>query len=178
MYVPYGPPVYRTAPTAHFRPLWAVDYAEALNMMKQAVQGERNDELFYSDLIEMAPTKEQKDIIASIREDERGHNRMFRAMYRELTGQEIPPSATAESYEKPKSYLTGIEKALFGELAAVERYRKMSSGLPAGVYRDTVQGILQDELKHAAKYNYLFTLNKTAGSRSYSREEGKRSLAR
>ncbi|MNP86610.1 hypothetical protein D3C76_1869540 [compost metagenome] len=46
-----------------------------------------------------------------------------------------------------------------GELGAVERYRNIWFGLPVGIYKDTVYGIILDELKHAAKYNYLITLN-------------------
>ncbi|MGZ9586563.1 ferritin-like domain-containing protein [Paenibacillus marinisediminis] len=143
---------------ANFQPVWATTYAQALEGIYHAVQGEKHDELFYDDLINMAPTKEQKDIIASIRNDERGHNRMFREMYTELTGRHIPAS-TDVSYTKPASYNEGLVTALFGELSAVENYRKIWSGLPAGIYKDTVLGIIMDEQKHASKYNYLFTLN-------------------
>ncbi|WP_027091952.1 ferritin-like domain-containing protein [Cohnella thermotolerans] len=153
----WSAPVYGYRQT--FQPVWATTYAHALDMIKEAVQGERHDELFYDDMIKLAPTQEQKKIIASIRDDERGHNRMFRSMYRELTGQDIPLAAE-EPYEKPRSYLSGLVTALFGELAAVERYRTIWSALPPGVYKDTVLGILMDEQKHATKYNYLYALNK------------------
>ncbi|KZL88551.1 hypothetical protein CLMAG_62060 [Clostridium magnum DSM 2767] len=44
---------------------------EALALIKEAIQGEREDELFYDYLLSLAPTKEEKDIIASIRDDEK-----------------------------------------------------------------------------------------------------------
>ena len=69
------------------------------------------------------------------------------------------PAGGEETFEKPKSYLEGIKKALFGELGAVERYRAIRRGLPMGPYRDILFDIITDELKHASKYNYLFTLN-------------------
>lgn len=120
--------------------------------------GERNDELFYDELINLAPTKEQVAIIESIRNDERGHNKMFREMYRALTGQEIT-GISNEQYVKVQSYEEGLQRALMGELGAVERYRNIWFGLPVGIYKDTVYGIILDELKHAAKYNCLITLN-------------------
>lgn len=84
MYVtyPYG---YRYT----FTPVWATSSAEALELIKTAVQGERNDELFYDSLIQLSPDANQAAIIKSIRNDERGHNQMFRQMYKDLTGQEI-----------------------------------------------------------------------------------------
>ena len=60
----------------------------ALQLTKEAVQGEREDELFYQFLISIAPTQE-KEIIASIRDDEKKHNFMFRKIYRDFTGTEV-----------------------------------------------------------------------------------------
>ncbi|MEK5261484.1 ferritin-like domain-containing protein [Paenibacillus sp. FSL L8-0663] len=143
---------------ADFVPIWNTGFPKAVQMIKEAVQGERNDELFYGELINLAPSQEQVAIIESIRNDERGHNKMFREMYRALTGQEIA-GISSEQYERVQSYTEGLQRALMGELGAVERYRNIWFGLPAGIYKDTVYGIILDELKHAAKYNYLITLN-------------------
>ncbi|MGG1636000.1 ferritin-like domain-containing protein [Paenibacillus sp. FSL K6-3182] len=141
-----------------FIPIWSTGFPEAVQMIKEAVQGERNDELFYDELINLAPSQEQVAIIESIRNDERGHNKMFREMYRALTGHEIT-GISSEQYERVQSYTEGLQRALQGELGAVERYRKIWFGMPVGIYKDTVYGIILDELKHAAKYNYLITLN-------------------
>ena len=131
---------------------------EALEWVKEAVQGEREDELFYDYLISVAPTREEKEIIASIRDDERRHNRLFRKIYKDFTGMEVP-SGGEETFERPRSYIDGIKKALFGELRAVEKYRAIRRALPMGPYRDILFDIITDEIKHSSKYNYLFTLN-------------------
>ncbi|MEG0775108.1 ferritin-like domain-containing protein, partial [Clostridium sp.] len=131
---------------------------EALKLAKQAVQGEREDELFYDYLICIAPSKEEKDIIKSIRDDERKHNKMFRAMYKYYTGEDIRTSKD-EGFDKPCSYIDGIKKALFGELSAMERYRIIRAGLPDRYFRDMAFEILTDEMKHATKYNYILNLN-------------------
>jgi rubrerythrin len=141
-----------------FMPVWNTGLPQAIQMMKEAVQGERNDELFYDELINLAPSQDQAVMIESIRNDERSHNKMFREMYHELTGQEIS-GISSEQYERVQSYTEGLQRAMLGELGAVERYRNIWFGLPAGIYKDTLYGIILDELKHATKYNYLITLN-------------------
>ncbi len=132
---------------------------EALELVRNAVQGEREDELFYNYLISVAPTQEEKDIISSIRDDEMKHNKMFREIYYYFTGEELPRNVQAE-FKEPENYIDGLRRALFGELAAMERYRIIRAGLPSKYYRDMVFEILTDELKHADKYNYLLTLNR------------------
>jgi len=131
---------------------------EALEGIKKAVQSEKENELFYDYLISEAPTNEEKEIIGSIRDDERRHKELFRNIYGDLTGIEVT-IGEEESFEKPKSYLDGIKKALFGELRAVEKYRAIRKGLISRLYRDILFDIITDEIKHASKYNYLFTLN-------------------
>ncbi|WP_239616531.1 ferritin-like domain-containing protein [Cohnella mopanensis] len=143
-----------------FEPIWTTSFPQALKLIAEAVQGERNDELFYDELIRLAPNSEQASIIASIRDDERGHNQMFRAIYKEVTGQDIT-GISNEQFQRVGSFDEGIQKALMGELSAVEKYRKIWFGLPQGIYKDTVYGIILDELKHASKYNYLITVNRT-----------------
>lgn len=142
---------------------------EALESIKEAVQGEREDELFYDYLISVAPTMEEKKIIASIRDDEKNHNRLFRIIYKDFTGGKEVPAGNEETFEKPKSYLEGIEKALFGELRAVEKYRDIRSALAISMYRDILFDIITDEIKHASKYNYLFTLNNSTNASSKNR---------
>lgn len=132
---------------------------EALKLVRNAVQGEREDEIFYDYMISVAPTKEEKDIISSIRDDEIKHNKMFREIYYYFTGEELPRNTHAD-FKEPESYVDGLRRALFGELSAMERYRIIRAGLPTRYYRDMVFEILTDELKHADKYNYLLSLNR------------------
>lgn len=131
---------------------------DALDLIKKAVQGEKNDELFYDYLISLAPSREEVDIISGIRDDEKKHNKMFREIYSYFTGQELSPESN-EEIEKPASYIEGIRKALLGELAAMERYRDIRAGIPTRYYKDMVFEILMDELKHADLYNYILNIN-------------------
>lgn len=131
---------------------------EALELVKDAIQDERKDELFYDYLISVAPTQEEKNIITTIRDDERKHRGYFREIYGFYNGETMPLRDDVH-FEKPKSYIDGIKKAKFGELAAVEKYRDIRAGLPDRYYRDMVFEIITDELKHADKYDYILYLS-------------------
>ncbi|MDD4767603.1 MAG: ferritin-like domain-containing protein [Desulfotomaculaceae bacterium] len=146
---------YKYFPSYMYSPAFA--YPEALNLIVQSVSSEREDELFYNYMLSVAPPG-QKEIIASIRDDEIKHARILREIYWEVTGRDIPPAA-GETFEQPANYREGITRALFGELAAVERYRRILFGFEALVYRNMITEIYTDELKHASKWNYLFALN-------------------
>ncbi|MCZ8523511.1 MULTISPECIES: ferritin-like domain-containing protein [Paenibacillus] len=143
---------------AVFLPIWSTSTQQALELIRQSVQGERNDELFYDQLIKMAPDREQAEVIRSIRNNERGHNQMFRQIYQNLTGH-VVTGISNEIPEHVNSYTDGLQKAFEGELSAVEKYRMIWFGLPNGIYKDTVLGIILDEQKHAQKYNNLLIRN-------------------
>jgi len=134
------------------------DLMESLVLVEKSVQGERTDELFYDYLISVAPTQEEKNIIMSIRDDERKHNRMFRKIYKDFTQRDIKEDMS-EQFEKPDSYIDGVKKALMGELRAVETYRKIRQGIPYTYYRDMLFEIITDEIKHSIKYNYILNFN-------------------
>lgn len=129
---------------------------QAITLIKQAIPDEKEDEMFYNCLISMAPAEDEKNIIESIRNDEIKHNKMFREIYKFFTGQDFPEVTDVE-VKKPKSYVSGLKQALFGELGAVEKYRNIRAGIPNRYYRDMVFEILTDEMKHADKYNYLLS---------------------
>lgn len=153
---PYMSPSISTDPNQ----MMAYDNLQAaIKLIKNAILGEREDELFYDYLISEAPSEEDKKIIESIRDDERKHNRMFRELYYELTGR-MPPQAAEPEFTKPESYLAGLQQALFGELGAVERYRRILFALTKRKDINMLTEIISDELKHASKYNFLYTKNK------------------
>ena len=81
---------------------------------------------------------------------------MFRRIYTELTRKTLPPPQD-EPFEKPKSYCDGIAKSLQGELAAVERYRKILFAMQSRIHINMLTEIITDELRHANLYNYLFS---------------------
>ncbi|QQE73592.1 ferritin-like domain-containing protein [Brevibacillus composti] len=157
----YGPYGYSTY--TPIKPVSMDRYDDRLDvvtgMIREGIAGERSDELFYDYLISVAPTQQEKDVITSIRDDERKHRRLFRQLYAQLTGQRPGAAEEGEAFQRPASYLSGIEQALMGELKAFERYRTIYRHIPQQ-YRDTLFEIMTDELKHASYYNWLYAKNK------------------
>ena len=132
-----------------------ITFNQAIDLIKQSVAGEREDEMFYDILIKQAPTEKEKDIITSIRNDERKHNKILRELYYSFTGNLIHQNIAEPSREKNLDYKQNLEKALFGELDAVVRYRRILGTMPSGNSYTLLMSIMTDELRHASKYNFL-----------------------
>ena len=128
---------------------------QAIMLINKSVQDEKSDEIFYDNLIEQAPTTKEKDIIKSIRDDERKHNQILRKLYYEFTGQILPQDTLSSNSKDNRDYKSNLEKALFGELDAVAKYRKIMGTMPSGNSYTLLMSIMTDELRHASKYNFL-----------------------
>lgn len=127
----------------------------AIELIRESVGDEREDELFYDNLIKQAPTEKEKEIIRSIRDDERKHNQILRELYYNFTGQVIPVDTSTVNVDNKLNYKEQLEKALFGELNAVVRYRRIMGTMPSGNSYTLLMSIMTDELRHANKYNFL-----------------------
>ncbi len=130
----------------------------ALDLIQQALAGETEDRMFYSWLIENAPSNEDQQIITGIRDNEIGHFDLFRQLYYELTGM-MPQQVQGEQFTPPESYCAGLAKALLGEQNAVQRYRKILYAMQQRVHINMMIEIITDEIRHGILYNYLFTKN-------------------
>lgn len=128
---------------------------QAIELIRQSVRDEKEDELFYDSLLEQAPTEKDKEIIENIRNDERKHNKILRDLYYNFTGQVIPTDISIPSINSTSNYKENLEKALFGELDAVVKYRKILGTMPSGNSYILLMSIMTDELRHASKYNFL-----------------------
>ena len=130
---------------------------QAISLIRQSVGDEKEDEMFYNVLIEQAPTNEEKEIIKSIRDDERKHNQILRKLYYEFTGQILPEDTLSNNSEINMDYKSNLKNALFGELNAVAKYRKILGTMPSGNSYTLLMSIMTDELRHASKYNFLIS---------------------
>lgn len=128
---------------------------EAIELIRKSVEDEKEDELFYDILIQQAPSEKEKSIIRGIRDDEIKHNHILKRLYYEFTGQMLPESTLKNNENQNMDYKSNLEKALFGELDAVSKYRKIMGVMPNGNSYTLLMSIMTDELRHANKYNYL-----------------------
>lgn len=136
-----------------------ISLTEAIDIIRQSINDEKEDELFYDLLINQAKTEQEKSIIADIRNDERKHNQILREVYYKFTGNILPPASNNNNNNNnntnKNTYTQNLEKALFGELNAVKKYRKILGAMPEGDIYTLIMSIMTDELIHASKYNYL-----------------------
>lgn len=133
---------------------------EATELIRQSIQDEREDELFYDHLIEQAPTEMEKGIIKNIRDEEKKHNQILRDLYYSFTAQTILPNLSVSNIDTQLTYRENLEKALFGELNAVVRYRRIMGTMPSGNSYTLLMSIMTDELRHANEYNFLILNSK------------------
>ena len=131
-----------------------VSMAEALELIKSAVEGETEDRMFYSYLIDNAANSKDREIIKGIRDDEIKHAKMFRQLYYELTGKVIGPKQDV-SFEKPASYCEGLIRALMGEQNAVRKYRKILFAMKERRHINALTEIITDEIRHGSLYNLM-----------------------
>ena len=127
---------------------------QALEIIKNSVFGEINDENLYSLMINQAIQDEDKEIISSIANDERKHNNMLRQIYFSLTGVNLPNSKEA-MVPQENTYINNLKNSLFGELEAARRYRGLLANMVDKENYNKIMEIMIDELTHANKYNYL-----------------------
>ena len=132
-----------------------ISFNQAIDLIRQSVAGEKEDEMFYDVLIKQAPTEKEKEIIKSIRNDERKHNKILRDLFYSFTGNMIPQDMSMPKIDTDLSYKENLEKALFGELDAVVRYRRILGTMPSGNSYTLLMSIMTDELRHASNFNFL-----------------------
>lgn len=130
----------------------------ALGLMQEALAGENEDKLFYAQLLGAAPTQEDRDIISGIRNDEMNHFELFRKLYFEHTGQILPQPVPYENGTQ-MTYCEGLKQALLGEVAAVEKYRKILFAMQDRRHINILTEILTDEIRHADLFGLLFDIN-------------------
>lgn len=132
---------------------------EAKKLIFESIAGEKEDELFYQQLLQQATTVEERKIIAGIRDDEKKHRRILRKIYAQMTGELVNEEIMMEETAYIQDYQKNLQKALFGELAAVEKYRKIMAHM-AGDHYTLLMAIMTDEIRHASMYNYLLCRKK------------------
>ena len=72
----------------------------------------------------------------------------------------LPADNLTNSSNNQMSYKENLEKALFGELDAIKKYRKIMGTMPSGKSYTLLMSIMTDEIRHANKYNFLIQMQK------------------
>ncbi|MCR2805760.1 ferritin-like domain-containing protein [Paenibacillus soyae] len=128
---------------------------EALHSIREAVAGESHAERFYQKLLELAPTEEDRVVITSIRDDERGQLQTLREIYLAFTGGQVPISAPATVYMDPASYKDGLKSLIFKKWRTNQIAGHMLAAMPTGYYQNLLAKIAVDNVTIVSKLNYL-----------------------
>ncbi len=136
---------------------------ELIGIIKKSIIEETKEVGEYEMLAKKAQSEEDKEIIYSIRDNERLHSQILAKIFTKLTGVVMPTENTEQiqnSMDTSMSYLDTLKKYWKGELEAVEKYRELLAYAPNKEIYDMLFYILTDEIKHAIKYEYLIIMNK------------------
>ena len=106
-------------------------------------------------MMEQVNDLEVKEILRQMSLDEQKHYKYLSQIYKQLTGNE--PVVQVGKVEISGNILEEIAKAFFGELEAVEIYRRLMFLFLNLQIRDMIYEIITDEQAHAAKLNYINT---------------------
>jgi rubrerythrin len=119
----------------------------------QAIKGEFEAIHYYAKLIELAPTKEEKEQIREIRRDEKKHYRIFIEIYRNLTGS-YPPRPPMPSL--PTSYKEGVLAAFKDEQKTADFYLDIADQTKDPYIRQQFTRAAHDEQNHAVWFLYYY----------------------
>ena len=130
-----------------------------LDLIIKSMKAERHDAVKYKRMMEGTKNPEYKKQINFAYEDELKHYNMFRHMYYMLTGKtvNIPLPEKIEGYD---SFEDAVKSSIEGENEAVDLYRTLYAMLSNKQMRDTVFEIITDEIEHAGRFIYLFSMIK------------------
>jgi rubrerythrin len=134
--------------------------AESLvDLIVKAMKAERHDAVKYKRMMESTNNPEYKKQINFAYEDELKHYNMFSKMYYMLTRRmlNVPLPEKIEEYD---NLLDAVKSSIEGENEAVDLYRTIYALLPNRQMRDTVFEIITDEIEHAGRFVYLFSMMK------------------
>ena len=130
-----------------------------LDLIIKAMKAERHDAVKYKRMMEGTNNPEYRKQINFAYEDELKHYNMFRNMYFMLTRKtiNIPLPSKIEEYD---NLLDAVKSSIEGENEAVDLYRTIYAMLSNRQMRDTVFEIITDEIEHAGRFVYLFSMMK------------------
>lgn len=130
----------------------------ALIAIRQAAEDEAEHRAFYDYLSGVAPSQEDRDIIAGIKNDEMKHFSLLRQIYFDLTGEKLP-AAQAVRFEQWAAYREELKKALLEVQSAVVIYRRVLFAMRNRRHINMVTEIITDQLRHLGLFNYMFSKN-------------------
>lgn len=149
--------MYQQKTYGHKKPLGYSNVEEALEIIERLIVREKEIIKLYSYIITISPTIEERNTITYIKNQSNEHIDIIMKIYTDFHRQVDIENDIV--FSKPRNYLEGIKRGLFGKLVMLEHYRLLYANLPNRFYRDTVFKILIEKLDSANMLAKILGLN-------------------
>jgi rubrerythrin len=119
--------------------------------IKQFINGEYRDSLYYNILSRKSPTAKAKRIFSNISRDELHHSKKWRTAYFLITGERyIPSRANIEPIVVPSLYSKALRERYIDESADIIKYRNFAASVDNDIcLKKLATDISDDEFQHA-----------------------------
>ncbi len=129
-----------------------------MHIMDTAIEMEKEGALFYDTLASEAADDGLKQIFKMLADDERRHERIFRAMKDGVDGDEVAlhpervdeliRSLEVEKFSETQEHKELYERALEIELKSIEFYTEALDSVTDGTDAQIIRQVIQEERKH------------------------------
>jgi rubrerythrin len=126
-----------------------------INEIQKAINGEYSAIICYEELSKLAQTREQRDQILEIQQDEKRHFKEFAKIYNKLTDRKPVPKLIEEC---PKSFTEGLAAAFKDEQETVDFYLDIAGKAGNESIKETFRRAAADEQQHAVWFLYYLSL--------------------
>lgn len=117
-------------------------------MMKVAMEDEKNDAEKYRRLAKSARKEKDRDILFSLVEEEKRHLKALQYLFHTFFGKE-PEEPHRRNDSHRGGFTETLGKSIVGEYGAVSFYREIMHRIPDDRLRTPIRKIMADEQKHA-----------------------------
>jgi len=124
-------------------------------MLLRVVQDKQLTIAYYDLLYGLTSDHQDIEIIDDIRFDEVNHLSMFTNLFTDLYGEK--PDLPVPEISQISSFIDGIKKSIKKELDSYSFYNDVYFTDTNIMVRDVFARALTDEIRHAAKYNFIYT---------------------
>lgn len=147
-------------PSKPFRPtpMPSITDEKVVDMILEAIRNEKCDVIYFTKLMKMCRSEEEKNILYEIKIDDQKHERIFRRIYYKAVCKEplVKVEVRNIGFDIRKEY----NKSIFEKLKTVEFYKKLYFIIKNPEVRNMLYDIITDEQSHAIKLTYLNSLFK------------------
>lgn len=140
------------------KPIPSIIDDKVIDIILESLKNEKRDILYYTKLIKICKSEEEKNILHEIRVDDQKHEKIFRQVYYKAVYKEplIKVEVRNIGFDISKEY----NKLIFEKLKTVEFYKKLYFIIKNPEVGNMLFDIITDEQCHAIKLTYLNSLFK------------------